>query len=112
MSDDINDPINKEECDLDDDKHLNSPVPGRGKFCEYFWKIPKTIIVCSVMLVIGIVFIVLPFCISISKSLCIGMWICGGLFLIPSVYVTYILFNIINETPGFSLDGLPLWDNI
>lgn len=81
------------------------------KFKRKFGAIPKTVGACVVMLILGIVFLIIPsITSSLSKSGVIGMYVVGSLLLIPSVYVAYILFHVFNDTPGFHIDGLPLWD--
>ena len=113
--DSINVQLNPKE---EDPENLETLVPDQTTetFCEKFkrkfGRIPKTVGACVIMLILGIVFIVIA---SVSKSLSksgvIGMYIVGSLLLIPSVYVAYILFHVFNDTPGFRIDGIPLWDD-
>lgn len=83
------------------------------KFRRKFGAIPKTVAACFIMLCLGIVLLVLPTAVpSINKSSAIGLYIIGALLLIPSVYAAYILYNVFNDTPGFDLDGLPIYDDL
>lgn len=100
-----------------DNENLQTLIPGQttesfmNKFKRKFGEIPKTVAACIVMLICGIILLILPSCIkSLSKSGAIGMYVVGSLLLIPSVYVAYILYHVFNDTPGFQIDGLPIWD--
>lgn len=100
-----------------DNERLETLIPDQvtetfwEKFKRKFGEIPRTVAACIVMLVLGIILLILPSCIkSLSKSGVIGMYVVGSLLLIPSVYVAYILYHVFNDTPGFQIDGLPLWD--
>jgi hypothetical protein len=74
--------------------------------------IPRTVTACCIMLLGGIILIIMPSLTTVDRGGQIGMYVLGSLLLIPSVYVAYILYHVVRETPGFTLDGLPLWDDI
>jgi hypothetical protein len=83
-----------------------------GRLERKLGHIPRTVIACLVMLLAGTMLIATPSLTTVSGSTRIGMYVMGSLLLIPSVYVAYILYHVVRETPGFTLDGLPLWDDI
>lgn len=82
------------------------------KFKRKFGAIPKTVGACFIMLILGIVLIVLPTVVSMNRSSAIGLYCIGALLLIPSVYAAYILYNVFNDTPGYDLEGLPIYDDL
>ena len=100
-----------------DHENLETLIPDQPtesfweKFKRKFGEIPKTVAACLIMLVLGIIFLIIPSVTnSLNKSGRIGMYVVGSILLIPSVYVAYILYHVFNDTPGFQIDGLPLWD--
>lgn len=100
-----------------DTENLQTLIPDQTtetfweKFKRKFGAIPKTVTACIVMLVLGIILLIIPSCTnSLNRSGSIGLYIVGSILLIPSIYVAYILYHVFNDTPGFQIDGLPLWD--
>lgn len=101
---------------------LDDLVPGRDhnagetcmeKFRRKFGRIPMTVGACVIMLLLGISLILIARLVNgIESSGRIGLYILGGLMLIPSIYVAYILYNVFRDTPGFNLEVLPIWDDM
>jgi hypothetical protein len=78
-----------------------------------FGRIPRTMGACCMMLILGITLILVASLVSDMKtSTRISLYVIGSLLLIPSLYVGYILYHVFRDTPGFDLDGLPLWDEL
>jgi hypothetical protein len=63
------------------------------------------------MLLLGIILLTIPSMTTVSRGRRIAMYVIGSILLIPSVYVAYILYRVFQDAPGYTLDGLPLWDD-
>jgi hypothetical protein len=63
------------------------------------------------MLLLGIILLIIPSLTTVSRGRRIAMYVTGSILLIPSVYVAYIFYRVFRDAPGYTIDGLPLWED-
>ena len=85
--------------------HETAPETCWEKFRRKFGHVWKSVLVCFLMLIAGIILVSLPTLFpSLKQSGAIGLYVAGSLLLIPSVYMVYIMYNVFRDRYGYNMD--------
>jgi len=81
------------------------------KWKRKFGKITGTIVATVLMFLIALFLVVSCFIYVMPTKMIIALIIVSIFLFIPSIYVGVVLYNTFIDTPGYSIDRLPRWED-